>query len=296
MDRAGSTDLCADAALASHLLVGWVFWDPDAIAGHAALGVPNGAGYYIASRGAPLAPAGDEAVAAAFFSIHPGFVSASLQLVRRCTTFDAVAENRNRAVAQGLPKLAPTLVPLLASMRGELWRVADELDPSGKVLFAAHRGAARPEDPVASAWLAINCIREWRGDVHWAIVLSHGLGGVEAGLLHDAWMGYPGEWIPRSRGADDHAITAALDRLHAMGLASDGRVDDRGVALRDEIERQTDRATTMPWDLLGPTRTSALVDAVFDHRDALLGRIDATAGPNWMPAARAPRSADRTTG
>ena len=51
--------LSAQASLASHLLVGWIYWDPDAISCYAKLGVENGLGYYIASRCAPLASAGD---------------------------------------------------------------------------------------------------------------------------------------------------------------------------------------------------------------------------------------------
>jgi len=66
--------LSARASFASHRLIGWVFWDPRAIELYSQLGVPNGAGYYIATRAAPLAPAGDEAVVAAFYSISPAFI------------------------------------------------------------------------------------------------------------------------------------------------------------------------------------------------------------------------------
>ena len=40
-------DLSARASLASHWLIGWIYWDPDAITLFTALGVPNGLGYYI---------------------------------------------------------------------------------------------------------------------------------------------------------------------------------------------------------------------------------------------------------
>ena len=80
------------AAFASHRVVGWIFWDPEAIANYAALGVPDGTGYYIASRAAPLASAGDQAVTAAFGSIHGGFVRFALELCRQHTTFEAAAD------------------------------------------------------------------------------------------------------------------------------------------------------------------------------------------------------------
>ena len=45
--------------------IGWIFWDPGAVARFEALGLPGPLGY-IASRAAPLAASGPEAVIAAF--------------------------------------------------------------------------------------------------------------------------------------------------------------------------------------------------------------------------------------
>jgi hypothetical protein len=280
----------ARAAFASHRLIGWIFWDPGAIERYAALGVPDGVGYYIASRAAPLAPAGNGAVVASFFSIHPDFIGASLDLAREHTSFDQVLAARNDAVGAGLRDFVPDLVEPLGALAPDLWRVVDELDGSGRVLFAAHRDAARSDDPVVDAWLAVNAIREWRGDSHWAIVMAAGLTGVQAGLLHDAWMGYPREWIPRSRGADDDAIGVALADLERRGLVSDGRVNDAGTALRQQIEDDTDLVSEIPWRAYGADRTDAFVELMAEPGEALLARIDETAGPNWMPAARERRT------
>src|SRR5690606_18465049 len=97
-DTAGDQEwrqLSRRAARASHRLVGWIYWDPDAIAAYADLGVPDGLGYYIASRGAPLGAAGNEVVTAAFYSIHPDFVAVSLDLCRQHTTFAEAARVRD---------------------------------------------------------------------------------------------------------------------------------------------------------------------------------------------------------
>ncbi len=276
-------------SMASHRLVGWIYWDPGAIERYAALGVPGGVGYYIASRGAPLAAAGNAAVAAAFYSILPAFVAGSLDLARTHTTFARVIEARDAAVGDGLRRFVPEIVEPLSELGPYLWEAADRLEPSGRVLFAAHREAARPDDPVVSAWLAVNCIREWRGDTHWALIVASGLTGVQAGLLHDAYLGYPGEWIPRSRGADDDAVGAALAGLDARGLASGGLVNAAGIAFREQIEQETDRLSEAAWRLLGADRTDAFLDLVEPVGARLLERIDATAGPEWMPAARARR-------
>lgn len=282
-----ASDLTARAAFASHRLIGWIYWDPDAIARYTALGVPEGRGYYVASRCAPLAAAGPDVVAAACYSIHPVFVRFSLETASAHTTFEAVYEARNDAVEVGLGECAPELAGPLTDLAHDLWRVVDQLPLAARPLFAAHRSWPRHESrPVLSAWLALNAIREWRGDTHWAVLAADDVSGVEAGLLHEAYLGYPGDWIPRSRGADDDVLDQAWRRLDARGFVTDGRVNRAGVAFREELERRTDSLCSPGWELLGEHATRRLLDAVEPISDRFIERIDRTAGPNWMPAAR----------
>jgi hypothetical protein len=280
------TSLSARASKASHQLIGWVYWDPDAIAAYAALGVDGGTGWYVANRGAPLAAAGHQAVTAAFSSIHPGFIEGALALAAAATSWEQITDVRDRAVGAGLRREAPEICDGLAALAEPLWAAVDALPSSGRVLFAAHRQWRRPDDAVVSAWLALNCIREWRGDTHFAVLLAEGLSGTQAGLLHDAYMRYPGEWIPRSRGADDAAIATALADLEARGLATDGRVDDAGIALRERIETTTDRLCEQPWRTLGEVDTERVLACIEPVGARFMARVDATAGPEWMPAAR----------
>jgi hypothetical protein len=283
------TALSARASFASHRLIGWIYWDPGAIARYTDLGVPDGFGYYVASRGAPLAPAGHQAVAAAFYSIHPGFIELCIATAAQHTTFPAIIEQRDLAVGEGLRRFAPEVCDGLAELGPRLWDAADRLPVSGRVLFAAHRQCPRPEDPVVSAWLAVNCIREWRGDTHFAVLASHDLSGTQAGILHNAHLNYPEQWIPRSRGADDDALGGALAELTARGLAEDGQVNAAGLELREQIELTTDRLCERAWRLLGEEDTLEFLDLVEPVGEQLLGRIDETAGENWMPAARVRR-------
>ena len=278
-------DLSARAALASHRLVGWTFFDPVAIERYAALGVPNGLGYYIVSRGAPLLPAGHQAVAAAFATVHPGFVQLCVETALEHTTVDAIVDMHHRAVADGLRRHVPEIVDELAELADPLWAVADELPSSGRVLFAAHRQLPRPADPVLSAWLAVNCLREWRGDTHFAILVAEDVGAVEAGILDDARRGYGG-WIPRSRGADDATLATAFAALERRGLAADGAVDAAGLAFRAEIEERTDRLTARCWQALGEERSLRFLALVEPVGDRLVQLIDDAVGPKWMPAAR----------
>ena len=64
--------------------VGWIFWDPGAVARYVDLGLPEafaGPLGYIAARSAPLAPAGPAAVEAAFGSISPVAISGLFSFV-----------------------------------------------------------------------------------------------------------------------------------------------------------------------------------------------------------------------
>jgi hypothetical protein len=280
-------DLSARASLASHRLIGWIYWDPDAIARFTALGVPNGLGFYITTRSAPLASAGNNAVTAAFYSIRKEFIDVCLDVARQHTTFEDAYRVRNEAVARGLREYAPEIIDQLGTLALPLWDAADSLPLGGRVLHAAHRAWPRCEDdPALSAWLAVNCIREWRGDTHFAVLASHDVSGVQAGLLHDAFLGYPGDWIPRSRGADDAQLEEAWAALDARGFVTDGRINDAGLAFREQIEDTTNELCEKAWRHLGEQLTLDFVQLIEPIGYKFLARIDATAGENWMPAAR----------
>lgn len=138
-------DLTRRAAFASHRLIGWIYWDPVAVADYAALGVPDGAGYYFGTRGASLGDAGDDVVPAAFGSIHPDLIRFSLALCREHTTFEAAAAARDQAVGPGLRQHAPEICDGLGELADPLWAAADRLPLPGRVLHASlrHRGTGR---------------------------------------------------------------------------------------------------------------------------------------------------------
>ncbi len=280
-------ELSARASLASHRLIGWIYWDPDAIARYTALGVPNGLGYYIASRAAPLASSGNDAVVAAFYSIRKEFIDLCLDEARKHTTFEDAYRVRNEAVARGLREYAPEIVVPLGELATRLWDAADSLPLARHPLYAVHRSWPRCQDDAAlSAWLAVNCIREWRGDTHFELLASNKISGVQAGLLHDAFLGYPGDWIPRSRGADDAQLEQAWAALDARGFVSDGRINAAGLAFREQIEDTTNELCEKAWRNLGEDLTLKYVELIEPVGHKFLARIDATAGENWMPAAR----------
>jgi hypothetical protein len=281
--------LAQRASRASHDLVGWIFWDPRAIANYAALGVPDGVGYYVATRMGPIAGAGNDAAAATAYSINPMFLGMALDVCRAHTDFESAMRARDDAVVPGLIEIDPAIPDRLAPLAEPLWDVVDALHNGARALFAAHRERPRPgaDEPALSAWLAINCLREWRGDTHWGLCLAADLDAAEVGLLHDVMVdGYEAEWIARSRGSDDAAIATGWARLEAKGLAADRVFTDAGRRFRLDLEDRTDEICGRMWELLGEDRTVELCEIIEPHHDACLARIDATAGKGWMPAAR----------
>lgn len=268
--------------------VGWIFWDPGAIERYRDVGLPEafaGPLGYIGARAAPLAGAGPEAVTAAFGTISPEGIRAVFELVDRAG-FARLWVARDQAVVEGLHRFAPDIVQPLSDAGPALWEVVDRLPTVGRVFFAAHLAMARPEDPLLSGWHAVNCLREWRGDTHWAVVVAAGLAQAEVSILHNAWLGYEDDWLARSRGTRPGVIEAGWESLAARGLASGRQVTGDAVRLRQRIEDETDRLTTLPWELLGEERTVALAGALEPPCVRLLARVDETAGPNYQPASR----------
>ena len=265
--------------------VGWIYWDPGAVSRLETVGLPGGLGY-IAGRCAPLGPAGPEAVVAAFGSISPLGIALAVDAVEKNTTWEHVWELRNEALLEGLAAHAPDIQAPLADLGPRLWPVIDRLPRLGRVFFGAHLRMPRPTDPVLSGWHAVNCIREWRGDTHWAVIAAAGLNGIEASILHNAWVGYERDWMPRSRGSSDEETQAGWDSLEARGLVVDGEVSASGVELRQRIEDDTDRLTTTPWELLGEEGSVRFAVDFEPPCEQLLARVDLTAGTNYQPASR----------
>jgi hypothetical protein len=266
--------------------VGWIFWDPGAVARYGELGLPGPLGYIVA-RATPLLAAGPDAVIAAFGSISPGAIRWAYALLEEHGTDPlAVWRARDAAVVEGLREHAPAAMNALEGLGPELWAVVERLPTVGRVFFGAHLAMPRPDDPLLSGWHAVNCLREWRGDTHWALVVAAGLTGVEASCLHNAWLGYEPDWLPASRGSNPDEIAEGWAGLEAKGLAHDRTATPQGLALRQRIEDDTDRATTLPWALLGVERSLAFAELLEPPCELLLQRVDVTAGPNSQPASR----------
>ncbi len=265
--------------------IGWIFWDPGAVERFEALGLPGPLGY-IASRSAPLAGAGPEAVSAAFGSISQLGIVIAFEALGDPGRFADFWAARDEAVLEGLRAYAPAIEATLVDEGPALWEVVEQLPRVGRVYFGAVLDMERPTDPLLSGWHAVNALREWRGDTHWALVVAAGLTHPEASILHNAWLGYERDWLANSRGTSAEDLARGWELLEAKGLVVAGEVTAEGVALRQHLEDETDRLCTLPWELYGLDRTLALAEALEPPCVALLDRVDITAGPNYQPASR----------
>jgi hypothetical protein len=200
--------------------------------------------------------------------------------------FAQMWEARDEAVVAGLRDHAPDIIEPLSDFGPDLWDAVVRLPLVGRTFFGAHLAMPRPADPLLSGWHAVNCIREWRGDTHWALVVAAGLSHAEASILHNAWLGYEPDWLPLSRGTSPEALEGGWAALAGKGLALDGVVSTEGLALRQRLEDDTDRLTTLPWRLLGEARSREFAAAFEPPCELLLRRVDETAGPNYQPASR----------
>lgn len=244
----------------------------------------------MSTRAATLGKAGNKAVSASFYSIHPDFIKASLDNCREHTTFEKAAGARDAAVAPGLQQLTPEICEPLATMSPALWNAAEKLPLSGRALFASLLDWPRHEDPLTSAWLAVNAIREWRGDTHWAIMTSENIDGTMAGILDNAKHNYDDQWLPRSRGADDEAISFAFKKLAERGLANGEEVTTKGLEFREELERKLNNMASAAWRNLGIDQTIQFLELIEPVGSRYMDHIDRTAGSKWMPAGREVRS------
>jgi hypothetical protein len=277
--------ICARNSRSVQTTVGWIFWDPGAVRRYEELGLPGPIGY-IASRCAPLAPAGPGAVISAFGSISPAAIEMTFAMVEASTTFEAIDSARDAAIIEGLRAHAPAIIEPLIDFGPRIWEVVDELPVVGRVLFASHLSRPRSSDPLLSAWHAVNCLREWRGDTHWALVAAAGITGIEASILHNAWLGYESGWLPTSRGSSAEEIASGWQLLEHRGLAEAGAVTPEGLALRQRLEDDTDRLTAPAWRSLGEPLALAFAERLEPPCELLLTRVDETAGPNYQPASR----------
>ena len=248
-------------------LHGMVYFAPEAASAYRSLGLAGQSGYF-ASRSAAMGAVSAGTVVATFFNFRPSLVHESMEGVWDAVTPGAVLDARRTVAGAALRRILGDAassedVTAAAELARRAALAACEL-PEGRPLFAGHAGLDWPEDPLEVLWHAQTLLREFRGDGHIALLVEHGLDGIEALVMHEATGELPVAFLRATRGWDDDEWEAAAERLRDRGwLRPDGTPErlaltEEGTAVRGAIEEATDRLSIAAYGAIGEDGCDAL--------------------------------------
>lgn len=195
---------------------------------------------YLMARSACLGEAAPAVVAAAFGVFEPQLV---VDVVERWRPRVSCAELQRARGDVAVAALARLLGPRTAPMERAvelLDRVTRALRPEGHLLFAGLQSVPRRDDALFDLWRHADLFREHRGDSHLAAWSSRGLSAPQACILNDLSQGLPLKSYVRTRGWGDEDLDEAVTSLRRQGVLAGDALTERGLALRDDIERSTD--------------------------------------------------------
>lgn len=246
-------------------LHGMIYFVPEAADAYARLGITGRAGYF-ASRAAPMGAVGADVVVSTFFNFNPELVHAAIPSAWESAAPDDIVAARFAAVDAAFRRVLGDAVVASDDMgrAAQLARVAaDEAGRhvEGRPLAAGHTEVPWPAEPHLALWHAQSILREFRGDGHIALLVAHGLSGIEALVTHGATDEVPATLLQATRGWSDEAWRLGADTLRVRGWLERGeplRFTDWGAAQRQAIEDGTDELASVPYAALGDDGCSEL--------------------------------------
>jgi hypothetical protein len=246
-------------------LHGMIYFVPEASAAYARLGITGRDGYF-ASRAAPMGAVAAEVVVATFFNFNPELVYAAIPRAWEITSPESLVAARLEAVDGAFRRLLgdDVLASPEMSRAAELARIPAEQAAArseGRPLCAGHAELPWPLEPHLVLWHAQSILREFRGDGHVALLLTHGLSGIEALITHGSSGDVPVRTLRSTRGWPDAQWNTAVASLRERGWLTDDAdlaFTDWGAAQRQEIEDQTDMLAAAPYAALGEAACAEL--------------------------------------
>ncbi|MBD0841258.1 SCO6745 family protein [Streptomyces sp. TRM68416] len=230
-----------------------------------ALGITHPKAVNLAVRAAALGAVGAGTVAATFYNYKYETVARHVPAVWETAAPDRVLAARARAADAMLRRLLGEEALASAEMAEAAQlalRATEACSRAARPLYAAHADLPVPEEPHLAYFHAATLLREHRGDGHLAALTAAELDGLEAVVTHTATgRGFTPTWVLRTRGWTQDEWDAAVGRLRERGLVdASGELTESGVALRDEVERQTDRLDRAPYEHLGAQAVARLTE------------------------------------
>lgn len=269
---------------------GMVYFTPHGAPTYDAIGL-TGRGQYFASRGAALGRASARQITATFYNFAPSLVGACIPTAWDQASPADILAARVRVVDASLRDAAADHVATpetveaarLATIAAQ--KACERVD--GKPLFAAHADLAWPTDPHLVVWHAQTLLREYRGDIHIALLIAEGLTGLDALITHAATGLVPADMLKQLRGWSDDEWETAVEGLRSRGLiAADSlTLTEAGAAQRQSIEDRTDALSANAWAALGEDGCATLRRSA---RPMAAAVIDA----GWSPLRRLPPPED----
>ena len=153
---------------------GMVYFTPHGGPTYDAIGL-TGRQHYFASRAAAMGAVSAPMVTASFFNFAPSLIAAAIPSAWNIASPARVLEARLQVVDAslrdaGADHYATDATKEAAALaRTAALAACERID--GKVLFAAHAGLAWPTEPHLVLWHAQTLLREYRGDIHIALLL-----------------------------------------------------------------------------------------------------------------------------
>ncbi|MFH8492659.1 SCO6745 family protein [Streptomyces coeruleorubidus] len=238
-----------------------IYFAPEARRRYAELGLSGRAGYF-AFRSAAFGRASAELVISTFYNFNPDVVRQAVDGVWETATPQQVLDARYAAAGEALRRAKVHELPYLSEVLALTRRAAEAAreHAQGRPLFAAHAALPWPQEPVLQLWHAQTLLREFRGDGHVACLLSEGVGGLEALILHAATGDVPVDFLKASRAWPEEQWTAAEERLRERGLLDGDSLSPEGAALRRHIEDRTDHLALPAYAALGEADCERLAD------------------------------------
>ncbi|HWM22841.1 MAG TPA: hypothetical protein VNO51_24320 [Ilumatobacteraceae bacterium] len=229
-----------------------------------ALGVGNMWDAYFAGRAAPLGPdVPPEVVHALFYNFADGEVARHIPRVWDTVTPEAANAARERGSVAALRRILGDLAdtPAVARAADLLAKTGTSARTEGRALYAAVRTLPVPTEPVARLWHGANLLREHRGDGHVAALVTAGIGGTEAHVLHALSEGTPAEQFGRVSHLPQAQLAAVVDGMRTRGLiGADGWLTAAGRQVKARVEALTDELAAPAYDSLEPDELEQLIE------------------------------------
>ncbi len=237
---------------------GMIYFTPYSAIAYEAIGITDQRMGYFASRSAAMGPVPAGITVATFFNFNPAairrVIPAAWGIAAPGAILDARLQAADRSLRQAWGDQADgQRVREAADLaRAAAERAAER--PHGRPLFAAHASLPWPSEPHLVLWHAQSLLREYRGDGHVSLLLTEGLTGLEALIVHAATGEIPGRILQVSREWSDQEWAAGVAAVRDRGWLEDGehlRLNPAGRAHRQSVEDRTDQLAVHPYEAVG---------------------------------------------